>query len=213
MSIYSRPLRVLGIQWWIRQNPFYLLSAACMALGTRMLLVSPGDVPGDISLILLTLIALQCYEWSVTGLLMLLHKKKRSPEDEPSLLLVGALFWTGPLVATMEMTAKRADLGLILAAAACVIVLIELFTVARVMKYRFSFAGKILASSCVILVAVAQPLLKIQPGAAQTNEVLLYFLWWILAGIALLGLAVNRSYSRVEWPYGLHSKPMDLLWD
>ena len=202
MSESLRLLRARGIQWWIRRNPLYLLSAACVAIGARMLLVSPGDVPGDVGLILLTLIALQCYEWSVTGFLILLHRKKRSPEDEPSLLLVGALFWTGPLVATMEMTAKRADLGLILAAAACLITLVELFTVARVMNYRFSTVGKMIASSCVILVASAQPLLKIQPGADQTNEVLLYFLWWILAGVGLLGLLAIKSYSRVEWPYG-----------
>lgn len=48
-----------GTNWWIRRNPSYLLSAACMAVGARLLLVEPGSRAGDIGLILLTLGVLQ----------------------------------------------------------------------------------------------------------------------------------------------------------
>lgn len=78
--------------WFIRQNPTYLLSAAYMALWARLYLVSPRTRAGDLGLILLTLGVLQCYEWAVTVILLALHRRRSSPEDEPSLMLVAALF-------------------------------------------------------------------------------------------------------------------------
>src|SRR5262245_26100443 len=87
-------------RWWVQHNPNYLLSAACMAIGARLLLVSPHTRAGDIGAVLLTLGVLQLYEWAVAGVLVLLHHSRRSPEDHRMLLLVTALFWTGPLAAT-----------------------------------------------------------------------------------------------------------------
>ena len=74
--------------WWLRRNPLYLMSAGCMAVGARLYLVQPNTPVGDIGVILVTLGVLQVYEWAVTAILLLLHRWRRSPEDEPSLLLV-----------------------------------------------------------------------------------------------------------------------------
>ena len=188
-----------SLQWWFRRNPTYLLSAACIAVGARMLLVSPTGVPGDVGFIVLTLTALQLYEWSVTGFLLLLHRSRRSPEDEPSLVVVAALFWTGPLVATMEMAAQRADLGIILAAGACAVALSEFQAVRHLMRWRIGWPAQLLAAGCVLMVAAAQPLLKVRSEQAGTNELLLYALWWLLAGMVLMGLpAVRRCCGKSE---------------
>ena len=167
------------------------------------MLVLPGSIAGDVSFILLTLVVLQCYEWSVTGFLLILHRSGRSPEDKPSLLLIAGLFWTGPLAATMEMSAVRAGLGFILATSACAIALVELAWVSRVMGYRFSGPGKVLAVACVVTITAAQPALKIDIDNGATNEVMLYGLWWMLAVFTLLALPAMRRYRCVEWPYGL----------
>ncbi len=201
MTTALRPRYAPGLHWWVRRNPTYLLSAACIALGCRMLLVSPEKSPaGDAALILLTLAALQLYEWAVTACLLALHRGRRAPEDEPSLLLVAVLFWTGPLVATMEMSAQRADLGIILAVGACAVALAELHVVRRMMGWRFSIWGRLLAGGCVVLVTVAQPLLKIPEGQHGTNELLLYATWWCVAVLALLALPAIRWHARRDVP-------------
>ena len=87
MTGKMRPICSDGIRWWLRKNPMYLMSAGCIAYGAREMLVLPGSIAGDVSFILLTLVVLQCYEWSVTGFLLILHRSGRSPEDKPSLLL------------------------------------------------------------------------------------------------------------------------------
>lgn len=179
--------------WWIRRNPTYLLSAACMAVGARLYLVEPRPRAGDVGMILLTLGVLQVYEWAVTGVLLFLHRRRRSPEDEPSLLLVATLFWTGPLAATREMVANHPDVALILALGACAIAFAELRTVRRVMGLRISTAGQLLAGCCVVLLAVAPSLLKVPKTADGTNQIALYFAWWLLAIIAMAGMATIRT--------------------
>ena len=96
MNTETQPGTRQLVNWFIQRNPTYLISACLMAIGTRLLLVSPSDPTGDIKLILLTLAILQVYEWAVGAILLALHQAARSPEDRPSLLLVATIFWTGP---------------------------------------------------------------------------------------------------------------------
>jgi hypothetical protein len=180
--------------WWIRRNPTYLLSAACMALGARLYLVEPRTRAGDMGVILLTLGVLQLYEWAVTAILLMLHRRRRSPEDEPSLLLVATLFWTGPLAATREMAVHWPHLGLVLALGACAIALAEMRTVTRRMNLRISRATRLIACTCLVLLAISPPLLIVPKQADGTNEIYLYFTWWLLAIITLAGLGTMRAY-------------------
>ena len=182
--------------WLIERNPTYLASAVCMTVGARMLLVDEDNKPGMLRLIILTLVALQVYEWCVSAILVALYRSRRSPEDEPSLLLIAALFWTGPLITTMEMCAQDAGLGLVLAGAACLIALGEFQYVRRTLRLRISVWTQIMCSLCVLTIGIAQPALKIAPGATETNEVLLYGLWWLLSAIALLAVWSVRAASR-----------------
>jgi hypothetical protein len=195
MTDESAALRANWAGWWIRRNPMYLMSAVFMAAGARLYLVSPGTRAGDIGLILLTLGILQAYEWAVTGILLAIHHWRRSPEDQPSLLLVAALFWTGPLAATAEMTAHRALPGLVCAVGACIIALWEMAAVHRLLGWRFSFSGRLAASACVVFLAVAPPLLRIPESVNGTNEVFLYASWWLLAIFALAGIVTVRHHK------------------
>ena len=194
MSGEAAMLRINWAGWWIQRNPMYLLSAACMALGARLYLVSPSTRAGDGGVILLTLGILQAYEWAVTAVLLALNRRGRSPEDRPSLLLVAALFWTGPMAATAEMTVHNWTLGLICAVAACVIAFAELAAVHRLLGWRFSLTGRAAAAACVLLLAVAPPLLRVPESVNGRNEVGLYAAWWLLAGIGLAGLASVRHH-------------------
>ena len=178
-------------EWLLRHNPLYLLSAALMALGARLCLVDPTDAAGDVAVILLTLAVLQAYEWAVGAVLLLLHRHRRAPEDEPSLLLVSALFWTGPLAATIEMTAAEPDLGMSLAAGASVIALAEFWTLRRILRLRFSLVSQLVAAACLLLLVAAPPLVRIPEPNDGRNELYLYAAWWILAGITLACLAIR----------------------
>lgn len=178
--------------WWIRHNPTYLLSAACMALTARLLLVSPHNRAGQLATMLVTLAALQLYEWTVGVILMLLHRSRRAPEDEPSLLLVAALFWTGPLVATAEMTAHDLRFGLGFGIAAAIICLGEMLSVRRTIHLPLSRSALALGVGCITLLGAAPPLLKIPDGANQASEFTLYAAWWLLAVIVLVALPIAR---------------------
>ncbi|MBI4581984.1 MAG: hypothetical protein HY718_19960 [Planctomycetes bacterium] len=200
MSGQAMVLRAPWAGWIIRRNPTYLLSAACMAVGARLYLVSPSTRAGDVGLILLTLGILQAYEWAVTAILLALSRWRRSPEDQPSLLLVAVLFWTGPLAATAEMTAHRVVPGLICAGAACAFALAELAAVRRVLGLRFSQIGRLAVAACVVLLAIAPPLLRVPESVSGTNEVFLYAAWWLIGAIGLAGLAVVRHHVRRPGP-------------
>ncbi len=185
-----------GVNWWIRRNPMYLLSAAAMALGARWYLVAPDAPAGEIGLIVLTLGVLQAYELAVTGVLILLHRRRKSPEDQPSLLLVAALFWTGPMAATVEMTARDRAAGVGFAAAACLIALIELHAVRRAIGLRLSGWCQLAVSACVVLLAAAPARLRLAHAASGTDEVALYLFWWLLAGLVLLSLGALAWHAR-----------------
>ncbi|HEY3246248.1 MAG TPA: hypothetical protein VGM03_23130 [Phycisphaerae bacterium] len=193
-GIRSRCARCAG--WWIEHNPTYLLSAACIAAGARLYLVTPTARAGDIGLILLTLGVLQIYESLVVSVLLVLHRRRRAPEDEPSLLLVAALFWTGPLAATMEMTARNSQVGLICALGAALIALIEMRVVRRVMSLHLSLPGRLTASGCVLLVALIPPLLRVPERADGANELHFYWLSWLVGALALGLLLAIRSHAR-----------------
>lgn len=188
------------VAWLLWRNPLYLLSAALMAVGARLYLVSPTDAAGDIGLILLTLLALQAYEMAVGVILVLLHRTRRSPEDQPSLLLVAALFWTGPMAATIEMTAFRPELGTALATGAGVLALSELWLVSRRLGLRLSRSVQVQAAMCLLLLAGAPPLLKIPPSASGVNELFLYAAWWVFAAMVLLSVWTARSRRAADSP-------------
>jgi len=189
-------------EWMLRRNPLYLLSAVLMAVGARLYLVSPSAAPGDIGLIVTTLVVLQVYEWGVSGLLVLLHRSGRSPEDKSSLLLVAVMFWTGPMAATIELTAFRAELGAVVAAGACLIALGEMVSLQRILGIRMTIASQLIGAACVVLLAVAPPFLRVSDGGARLNELFLYATWWTLAVFALSGLgsiwSCSQTSDRVE---------------
>jgi heme/copper-type cytochrome/quinol oxidase subunit 4 len=140
-----------------------------------------------------TLASLQVYEWAVIAVILVLHRHRRAPEDYPILLLLAVVFWTAPLVATMEMNAQSRQWGLLLSAVVGAIAVVELHVVQRALRINVEPATMAGASLTVMLLALAQPMLKIEPAAVHANEVLLYALWWVLAGLlALSGWVMPR---------------------
>lgn len=182
----------IGFHWWVRRNPLYLLSAAAMALGARWLLVHPDAAAGDLALILATLGVLQLYECAVSAVLILLHRGRKSPEDLPSLMLVAVLFWTGPLAAAVEMTARHGSAGLGFAVAACLIALGELHVVRRSLNLDLTLWSRYAAAACLILLTAMPWFLRLPDGEKSTNEAALYLAWWILAAIAVLAIPGMR---------------------
>jgi hypothetical protein len=179
-------------RWWILHNPTYLLSAAFMAVGARLLLVSPDTRAGDLGMVLLTLGALQLYEWLAAGILLMLHRSGHCPEDERMLLLVACLFWTGPLAATTEMTARNPGLGLGCAVAAALIAWLELRAIVRRVAVRVSLWSRLQGGACLALLAVAPALLRIPEAVDGQNELYLYASWWILGIIPLVMIGTVR---------------------
>jgi len=193
-----------ALRWYMQRNPTYVLSGACIACGARMLLVPAESPPaGDFSLILLTLAVLQAYEIGVSAVLLWLHRKGFAPEDQPSVTIVAAVFWTGPLIATMEMTAVDAQLGAALALSACVIAIGELRAVARRIGWRLSPWTHAVATACLLLVAAGQPLLKVESAAGGSREVLLYGFWWVLAAIIVVGVPGLRRKADTRVDAGI----------
>ncbi len=180
------------IGWYLRRNPTYLVSAAAMAVGAKLYLDAPETTAGQVGHILLTLGLLEIYELAVAGILVALHRARRSPEDLPSLLLVTAIFWTGPLAATLELTARSAALGHALAAAAWLIAAIELWGVVRAVRLRTSPAGRMVCILSLTLVAAMPAVLRVPYGEPGTSETALYGAWWLLGLFALFALPAMR---------------------
>ncbi len=183
------------VAWFVRRNPTYLLSAAAMAVGAKLYLDDPAALPGRAGHILLTLGLLQLYEAAVLAVLVWLHRARRSPEDVGALLLVGALFWTGPLVATLELTARHGPLGAGLAVRVAMIALAELGSLRALIGLRLSPPGNALAAVVLALVALLPAALRVPYGSIGTDELMLYAGWWLLAMATLLAAPAARCYA------------------
>ncbi len=194
MTPNARPQLQGFLHWIIQKNPTYLISACLTAAGTRLLLVGPSDVTGDLRLIFATLCLLQLYEWAVAAILLTLHRANRSPEDRPSLLLVAAVFWTGPIAATIELMALNPNLGIALAAGVCVIAIGELRLACRTLGLRLAPTAQIIGMGCVVLLAVAARLLKTSDANNGLNELYLYATWWAFAALVLGVVTVVRGH-------------------
>lgn len=185
--------------WLLHRNPLYLLSAAAMALGARLLLVHPDTRAGDLGNILLTLVVLQLYEVVVTGILLTLHSFRKSPEDIPSLLMVAVIFWTGPLVATSELIARDHEAGIGLSLGLLCLAVGEFEFVRRRLKLQLSGYCRAVAACTLVLVAMLPPLLVSQSPSGRANELTHLAGWWGLAAIVLLAAhAVRYLDRRVE---------------
>lgn len=195
MRMRVRSCTARSLIWGLRRNPLYLLSAACMAVGARLYLVSPDTYAGDVGVILLTLGVLQTYEWAVLSVLLLLKRFSRAPEDQGSLLLIGAIFWTGPLVATVELAAEDVRLGMLLGVAVAVFGLLELAYVPRRLGLSLSVCGRVLAALCLVFLVVAPLRLRVTDDAG-TDELFLYGCWWILATLTLLALGMLHERAK-----------------
>lgn len=178
--------------WWLRRNPAYLLSALAMAVGARLYLTAPDALAGDVGLILLTLGVLQLYEATVTAVVIALHRRGKSPEDQPSILAIAALFWTGPLAATLELSQHDSKSGLGFTAMVVILALVEMWTVRRALGLRLSAYGRALAVMSLLIIGAAPHWLRIPYAVASTNEVALYGFWWLLALVALLVIPAAR---------------------
>ncbi len=198
MSVIRPPASRRVFAWLVDRNPTYLISACLIAIGARGLLVDPSDPAGDFRLIVVTLTALQCYEWAVGAILLALHRARRAPEDVPSLLLVGALFWTGPIAATLEMIALRPNPGTAVAAGACVIAIGEMLAVCRVVRLHLRCSTYLIVSACVVLLAIAAPLLKMPVTASGINEIVLYGAWWVFGSLIFACRGVARAYCNLK---------------
>ncbi|HRX86644.1 MAG TPA: hypothetical protein P5572_16595 [Phycisphaerae bacterium] len=204
MAATLRDRSAPALRWWVQRNPAYVLSAACIACGARLLLVPEHKLPaGDLAVILATLGVLQAYEMGVTTIMLFLQRKRRAPEDQPSLFIIEAIFWTGPLVATMEMAALDRRLGTMLALAAALIAIGELQALTRYFRWRLAWSTHAVAAGCVVLVAIAQPLLHVADPQAGTNEVLLYALWWLVAALLLAAVPGLRKAHAVRVDVGV----------
>lgn len=195
MSIPVRQEYAPILTWFLRKNPLYLLSAGTMAVAARLCIADAGTAAGSLYLIALTLFVLQFYEWLVIALLFALRHFRKAPEDEPSLLIVGALFWTGPIAATIEMTVLDPKLGALLCGCIGCIALAELALGNRMLSLRLSKAAWGFAVLAVFLVSILPIFLRTAVGSNGWHELVLYGGWWIFALYLPLG-ALGRDARR-----------------
>lgn len=169
--------------WLARHNPLYLISAMLMALGARLYLTDPTTIPGEVHLLVVTLTVLQVYEWAVGILLFLLRRGKSGVDDETSLLIVGALFWTGPMAATIEMTVIDPLAGAMLAGVVASISLLELGLGRKLIVPTLTMNTLWQGALFLALLVVCPITLRMNTGADGRHELFLYYSWWVLSGV------------------------------
>lgn len=186
--------------WWVQRNPHYLLSAVAMAWAVRAALVSEDVRAGDVGHILRSLLSLQAYEIGLIAVLIVLFRARRGLEDQRSLRIVAAVFWTGPLTVTTELAARDALLGSASALAAGVVALALLALVRRLTAIRAAAFSWILAGTVVaLLVALPGALARCDAGTGL-RETLLYATWLLTAAlIAVAGAARVAGVGASGW--------------
>lgn len=193
-------------QFLVENNPFYLLSAACMLLGLMTLTNSLSFSPIANTRLIVLIGTLNLYEAVLIGLATWLIAKRKLIRDAEILLAIEALFIADGAFLSAEMFTADLAIG--------VMVNFALLAMA---------AGKIIA----ILVALKLPVARMLPALMlQLSLVLilpgflkfsaddfgnlrplrLYFGWWALAIFPLATyvvwrIASSREAARVPWEH------------
>ncbi len=200
-----------ALDWWLRRNPAYLLSAAAMIYAASLVLRQPDAPPGRLPLIFQILAALTVYELAILTAVVGLHRAGRSPEDQPALRLLAALFWTAPLAATLELTLADAVLGRSFTLLAAGIAAAQLIVGPRALATGFG-PGATAAGLIVLLLIAATPI-AIAPDVCPrgVDDLRLYAAWWGLGLAGAIGAAGIAWRSRSDKPAGeFHVHPASI---
>ncbi len=181
MSAEKCPRRAPIAQWFIRRNPLYIISAVLMAIAARFLLVNPDHPAGNQGVIFLTLLALLVYQWTVGLVILVLHRTRRAPEDLPSLLFVAGLFWTGPLAATVELTALDLQLGTLIATGVALIAFADLIILCGCLQLRFHTTTYLGSALCLGSLVWLSSAVRAANASAGKHELVFYGGFWLFA--------------------------------
>ncbi|MDX2200991.1 MAG: hypothetical protein SF069_18705 [Phycisphaerae bacterium] len=191
-----------ALDWWLRRNPAYLLSAAAMTYAATLVLRQPDAPPGRLPLIFQILAALTVYELAILAAVVGLHRAGRSPEDQPALRLLAALFWTAPLAATLELTLADAVLGRSFTLLTAGIAAAQLIVGPRALATGFGPGAT--AAGLIVLLVVAGTPIAISPSFCPRglDDLRLYAAWWGLGLAGTIGAAGIAWRCRSDKPTG-----------
>jgi hypothetical protein len=187
-------------------NPFYLLSAACMLLGLMTLTNSLSFSPISHHRLIALIGTLNLYETVLIGLAVWLIAKRKLIRDAEILLAIEALFLSDGAFLSAEMFTADLAIGVMVNFALLAMATGKLIAILVALKLPI---GRVLPALMlqISLVLGLPGLLKLSAGTTgQLHPLALYGAWWMLAIFPIATYAVwcvvsSRAAACVPWEH------------
>lgn len=180
----------------VENNPFYLLSAACMLASCLALTNSLSWIPIATRRLMTLIVTLNVYEAALLGIGLFLITRRRLRRDGKMLLVLQAFFLVDFTFLNAEIATADLRLGAWVNAILFVLAVVKLYVVLRLLKPDFTplqFAFVML--QMLVLFATPSVLWWLNDGRGQVGAKHLYVVGWATVLIPAL-------YEVVAWVDG-----------
>ncbi len=177
-------------------NPFYLLSAACMLGGCLLLTNSLSWSPIGFTRLVMLLAAINVYEVMLLGLGLYLVARRGNARDGGQLLVLAAIFMADAAFLVSEVVSSSLGVGAAVSAVLFLAAVGKVAVAGRMLRVRFD--GRRWAAACGMLWALfAFPVWLKWVGDTRVTGAHLYFGWWVAAVLwALWDVASRRKLEQ-----------------
>lgn len=180
----------------VENNPFYLLSAACMLASCLALTNSLSWIPIATRRLLTLIVTLNVYEAALLGIGLFLITRRRLRRDGKMLLVLQAFFLVDFTFLNAEIATADLRLGTWVNAVLCVLAVVKLYVVLRVLKPDFTaLQFAFVMVQMLVLFATPSVLWWLNDGRGQVGAKHLYVVGWATVLIPAL-------YEVVAWVDG-----------
>ena len=186
---------------WLRfvhdRNPFFLLSAASMFVGYRLVIAAVNSAPGEWRPLLSLIVTMQVYEAVLIALALFLIARRGLVRDGWILLGIESLFLVDGTNLNAELFTALPRLGSAVSAACFALAVVKIAVVCRGLRLRVTPATALFgAAQLAVLFALPGLFRLMRSDGANVSPGRIYAVWWAVGGLMAVGAAVARRDPR-----------------
>jgi hypothetical protein len=203
MNLQAIPPRPSTPLSWLRlihdRNPFYLLSAAMMFVGYRVVIAALDSQPGDWWSLLRLIVTMQAYEAAMIAIALYLIVRRGLRRDGWILLGIESLFLVDLTNLNAELYTAFPRLGSVVSAICFALALVKIGVVIRALGLRLTPSATLYGAAQLALLFVLPGLFRLmRTNAATVSPLHIYAVWWLVAGLMTVGATVVRRDPRTS---------------
>jgi hypothetical protein len=195
ISVRARFLRRLQ-----QNNPFYILSAACMLAGCLAITNSLSWTSIPMNRLLILIGTLNVYEAALIGLAAFLIRRREHPRDGAMLLILEAFFLIDITFLNAEIATSHLSIGLMVNIVLFLLAVVKLAIVSLLLG-QSPRDGRFAALIVQMAGLFAMPLIFRQMDHGDLSPKVFYATWWGIGMLVPLSQEIGRSPRAETMPW------------